>query len=418
MRAGFFPAAAEPGILARRKSREGPSDRTMTQPSAASRAMIERLISFDTTSRDSNLALIDFVRDHLARHGIASETVPSEDGCKANLFATIGPTDRAGVVLSGHTDVVPVDGQPWDSDPFRPVERDGRLYGRGTCDMKSFVAVCLALVPEMVAANPRLPIHLAFSYDEEVGCRGVRRLIDLLVRRGFRAQACIVGEPTGMRVVVGHKGKKSWKCVVHGHEAHSSLTHLGANAVEAAAEVVTRLKAMARRFRAEGPFDPMFEPPYTSVHTGTIHGGTALNIVPLRCEFDFEFRHLPGDDPDALFAEIKDFAEREVLPEMRAVRPDAGFDWQELSWIPGLNTREDDEVVAFAKTLTGANAVSKVAFGTEAGLFQMAGIPTIVCGPGSIEQAHKPNEFIALDQVAQCEAMLRRMIRRVSAVPA
>ena len=386
----------------------------MTQPSAASRAMIERLISFDTTSRDSNLALIDFVRDHLARHGIASETVPSEDGRKANLFATIGPTDRPGIVLSGHTDVVPVDGQPWDSDPFQPVERDGRLYGRGTCDMKSFVAICLALVPEMLAARPRLPIHLALSYDEEVGCKGVRRLIDLLVERGFRAQACIVGEPTEMRVVVGHKGKKSWRCVVHGHEAHSSLTHLGANAVEAAAEIVARLKSMARRFRANGPFDPMYEPPYTSVHTGTIHGGTALNIVPLRCEFDFEFRHLPGDDPDALFAEIKAFAEREILPELRAVRRDAAVEWHELSSIPGLSTREDDEVVGFAKALTGANAVAKVAFGTEAGLFQLAGIPTIVCGPGSIEQAHKPNEFIALDQVAECEAMLRRMIRRAA----
>jgi acetylornithine deacetylase len=387
----------------------------MNQPSAASRDMIERLISFDTTSRDSNLALIDFVRDHLARHGVASEQIPSEDGRKANLFATIGPTDRPGIVLSGHTDVVPVDGQPWDTDPFRPVERDGKLFGRGTCDMKSFVAICLALVPEMVKSRPRVPIHLALSYDEEVGCKGVRSMIDLLVKRGFRAQACIVGEPTQMRVVVGHKGKKSWKCIVHGHEAHSSLVHLGANAVEAAAEAVARLKSMARRFRANGPFDPMYDPPYTSVHTGTIHGGTQLNIVPLRCEFDFEFRYLPGDDPDALFQEIAAFAEREVLPEMRAVRHDARFEWQELSAIPGLSTREDDAVVEFAKALSGANTVSKVAFGTEAGLFQIAGIPTIVCGPGNIEQAHKPNEFIALDQVAQCEAMLRRMISRAAA---
>lgn len=389
----------------------------MNQPSAASRAMIERLIAFDTTSRDSNLALIDFVRDYLSRHGISSELVPSEDGRKANLFATVGAPDGAGpgVILSGHTDVVPVDGQPWDTDPFKVVERAGLIYGRGTSDMKSFVAVCLALVPEMVAARPRLPIHLALSYDEEVGCLGVRRMIDMLVERGLKAQACIVGEPTEMRVVVGHKGKKSWRCTVHGHEAHSSLTHLGVNAVEAAAEVVARMKSIARRFRDQGPHDPTYEPPYSSVHTGVIRGGTALNIVPLRCSFDFEIRHLPGDDPDAFFAEVTGFAERELLPEMRRVQPTAGFAWQELSSTPGLDTPEDDQVVAFAKALTGANATRRVAFGTEAGLFQRAGMPTVVCGPGSIEQAHKPNEFIALDQVAQCEAMLRRLIGRMAA---
>jgi len=379
--------------------------------------MIERLIAFDTTSRDSNLALIDYVRGYLSEHGVASELVPSEDGRKANLFATIGADGaaRPGVILSGHTDVVPVDGQPWDTEPFKVTERDGLLYGRGTSDMKSFVAVCLALVPDFVRARPKQPIHLAFSYDEEVGCLGVRRLIDQLVRRGLKAEACIVGEPTEMRIVIAHKGKKSYRCTVRGHEAHSSLTHLGVNAVEAAAEVVAKLKQMARRFRDQGPYDPMFEPPYTSVHTGVLRGGTALNIVPLRCEFDFEFRHLPADDPDALFAEVKNFAEREVLPEMQAVQPGTGFEWKELSHIPGLDTAEDDAVVGFAKALTGANATGKVAFGTEAGLFQQAGIPTIICGPGSIEQAHKPNEFIALDQVAQCEAMLRRLMARVSA---
>jgi acetylornithine deacetylase len=280
--------------------------------------------------------------------------------------------------------------------------------------MKSFVAVCLALVPEIKAAKPKLPIHLAFSYDEEVGCIGVRRMIDALTKRGLKAQACIVGEPTEMRVIVGHKGKTSWRCVVTGHESHSALTHLGVNAVEAAAEVVARLKAMARRFSDRGPFDPMYEPPYTTVHTGTIAGGTALNIVPLRCEFVFEFRYLPGADPAAMFAEIKDFAEKQLLPEMRRVAPHAGFAWEELGHIPGLDTRGDDWVVDFAKQLTGANATGKVSFGTEAGLFQQAGLPTIVCGPGSIEQAHKPDEFIALDQVAQCEAMLRRMIRRAA----
>jgi acetylornithine deacetylase len=233
----------------------------MTKPSAASRAMIERLIAFDTTSRDSNLALIDYVRQYLAGHGVASELVPSADGRKANLFATIqteAAAGKPGIVLSGHTDVVPVDGQPWSTEPFKAVERDGRLYGRGASDMKSFVAVCLALVPEIKAAKPKLPIHLAFSYDEEVGCIGVRRMIDALTKRGLKAQACIVGEPTEMRVIVGHKGKTSWRCVVTGHESHSALTHLGVNAVEAAAEVVARLKAMARRFSDRGPFDPMY----------------------------------------------------------------------------------------------------------------------------------------------------------------
>ncbi len=388
----------------------------MSQPSAASRAMIERLIAFDTTSRDSNLALIDFVRDYLSRHGIESELVPSADGRKANLFATIGPADGAkpGIVLSGHTDVVPVDGQPWTTEPFKVTERDGRLYGRGTSDMKSFVAVCLALVPEIKAAETKLPIHLAFSYDEEVGCIGVRGLIDMLVKRGLKAQACIVGEPTDMRVIVGHKGKKSWRCVVTGHEAHSSLTHLGVNAVEAAAELVAKLKATARRHRDNGPFDAMYDPPHTTVHTGTIAGGTALNIVPLRCEFVFEFRYLPGEDPDAMFEELKGYAEWQLLPEMRRVAPSTGFAWEELSRIPALDTPADSAVVDFAKQLTGANSTGKVSFGTEAGLFQQAGLPTIVCGPGSIEQAHKPNEFIALDQVAQCEDMLRRMIRRAA----
>ena len=387
----------------------------MSQPSAASRAMIERLIAFDTTSRDSNLALIDYVRQYLAGHGVESETVPSADGRKANLFATIGPADRPGIVLSGHTDVVPVDGQPWTTEPFKVVERGGKLFGRGTSDMKSFVAVCLVLVPEIKAAKPKLPIHLAFSYDEEVGCIGVRRMIDALVKRGFKAQACIVGEPTEMRVVTGHKGKKSWRCVVTGHESHSAMTHLGVNAVEAAAETVAKLKSMARRFRDRGPFDPMFEPPHTTAHTGTIHGGTALNIVPLRCEFVFEFRYLPGENPDAMFAELSGYAEKTLLPDMRRVVPTAGFAWEELSQIPGLDTPEDDAVVTFAKQLTGANAIAKVSFGTEAGLFQEAGLPTIVCGPGSIEQAHKPNEWIALDQIAECEAMLRRMIQRAAA---
>lgn len=379
----------------------------------SSHDMIRRLVGFDTTSRGSNLALIDFVRDYLDGWGVASELVYDSGRNKANLYATIGPEDRGGIMLSGHTDTVPVDGQAWDSDPFAVAERDGRLYGRGTADMKSFIAVALAMVPEMRRRSLATPLHFSLSYDEEVGCIGVRGLIAELVKRPVRPKLCIVGEPTLMQPVVAHKGKKSVRCSVHGIESHSALAHQGVNAVEAAAEVVAFLKQMARRKRDQGPFDHGFSPPYTTVHTGTIHGGTALNIVPKECEFVFEFRYLPEDDPDALFGEVKRFAEG-LLPEMRAVSAAAGIEFAELGDIIGLSTRPDDEVVHLAQSLSGANSIGKVSYGTEGGLFQNAGIATVVCGPGSIEQGHKPNEFIALDQVRQCEAFVQRLLDRVS----
>lgn len=387
----------------------------MTQPSADAIRMIERLIAFDTTSRNSNLELIRWIEGYLSEHGIASELFFDDDGRKANLFATIGPTDRGGVMLSGHTDVVPIDGQEWSTDAFRVVEKDGRLYGRGTTDMKSFVAVALAMVPRFTKARLHTPIHLAFSYDEEVGCLGVRKMIAGLADRPVRPEACIVGEPTEMQVIVGHKGKLSYRCHVRGFECHSSICHTGVNAVEAAAEVVAYLKGMVRRFRDEGPHDPAFDPPYTSVHTGLIQGGTALNIVPKDCWFDFEFRYLPGTDPRALLAEVQNYAETKLLPEMRAVRADTGFTWTELSEFPGLGTPDDAPVADLARTLSGANRSGKVAFGTEAGLFEAAGIPTVVCGPGSIDQAHKPDEFIAISQVAACETFLERLTERLSA---
>ncbi|MCC7274752.1 MAG: acetylornithine deacetylase [Alphaproteobacteria bacterium] len=387
----------------------------MTRPSSAALQMIERLVAFDTTSRNSNLALIEWIRGYLADHGIAAELFFDDDGRKANLFATIGPADRGGVMLSGHTDVVPIDGQEWSTDAFRVTEKDGRLYGRGTTDMKSFVAVALAMVPRFAAARLATPVHLAFSYDEEVGCLGVRRMIDAVAARPIRPTACIVGEPTGMQVVVAHKGKLSYRCDVRGFECHSSICHTGVNAVEAAAEVVVRLKRIGRRLREEGPHDPAFDPPYTTVHTGVVAGGTALNIVPKDCFVEFEFRHLPGADPRALLAEVRDYAETVLLPEMRAVRADTGFTWTEMSSFPGLGTPEDAPVVELARALSGANRTGKVAFGTEAGLFEAAGIPTVVCGPGSIDQAHKPDEFVALDQVAACEAFLGRLIERLGA---
>jgi acetylornithine deacetylase len=375
--------------------------------------MLRRLIGYDTTSRDSNLALIDYVRSYLGDLGVACELVHDETGKKANLYATLGPSDRAGVCLSGHTDVVPVDGQEWHTNPFELTEKDGRLYGRGTSDMKTWLAVALAYAPTFLKRGPETPIHLAFSYDEEVGCIGVRRLIEKLRDRPLRPIMCIVGEPTEMKVVRAHKGKHSYRCRVRGFEAHSSLTPHGVNAIEYAAAAIVNLRAMANRLRDNGPFDRAFDVPYTTIHTGVIHGGTQLNIVPKDCEFIFEFRHLPADDPEALFAEIKSYAETELKPAMRKIAPDAGFDWERLTVTPGLDTAEDEAVTSFAKGLTGANSTSKVAFGTEAGLFQKSGIPTIICGPGSIEQAHKPNEFIAIEQVAACEEVMERLIDKL-----
>jgi acetylornithine deacetylase len=387
----------------------------MPAPSEASVEMLRRLVAFDTTSRGSNLALIDFVRDWLERHGIESELVFDETGAKANLYCTIGPRGIGGIMLSGHTDVVPVDGQDWSSDPFSVRADDGKLFGRGTADMKGFVAVVLARLPELVARGPRTPVHLALSYDEELGCRGVRRLIAALAGRADRPRLCIVGEPTSMRPVIGHKGKRSFHCDVHGLECHSAMPHLGVNAVEAAAELVAELKAMARRKRDEGPFDPDYVPPYTTIHTGRIWGGTALNIVPRECGFDFEYRLLPGDDAEAPIAALRAFAESRLLPEMRAIRPGAAIEFTELSAFPGLATAPDAEVTQLALSLSGANGTGKVAFGTEAGLFHMAGIATVVCGPGSIEQAHKPDEFVTLDQIARCEGFIDRLWRRVAA---
>jgi acetylornithine deacetylase len=372
--------------------------------------MIGRLVSFDTTSRNSNLALIDFVRDYLDGWGIGSELVFDSERRKANLYATIGPDDKSGIVLSGHTDVVPVDGQPWESDPFALKETDGRLYGRGTCDMKSFVAVALALVPEFLTRGLKTPVHFAFSYDEEVGCLGVRGLLAELRQRPVKPRGCIVGEPTLMRPVIAHKGRKSMRCHIHGKEAHSALTHEGVNAVEVAAEIVTYLRGMARRKREQGPFDPDFTPPHTTIHTGVLKGGTVLNIVPRDCELEFEFRNIPGDDLEVLAAEVRRYAETVLVPEMQRVNAATGIVFEEINTTRGLVTSPDDEIVHLAQRLSGANSLGKVSYGTEAGLFQAEDIPTVICGPGSMEQGHKPNEFVSLEQVHACEAFMRRLM--------
>lgn len=373
--------------------------------------LIRDLVGFDTTSRHPNLELIGYIRDYLARLGIESTLVPDATGQKASLYATIGPQDRGGILLSGHTDTVPVDNQIWSSDPFTLTEREGRLYGRGTADMKSFVAIALSYAPAFAAADLKTPIHYAFSYDEEVGCIGVRPLIAHIGALAVQPRMAIVGEPTEMQIICAHKGKLGMRCRVEGRSCHSSLAPRGVNAVEYAAEVVAHLRGMARRFASEGPFDPGFDIPHTTVHTGVFRGGTALNIVPSVCEFDFEFRYLPEEDPAALLAQVQRYAHETLEPEMKAVAPEAGFSWHELSSTPGLDTAPDDEVVTLAKALAGQNGHSKVAFATEASLFQKSGgIPSVVCGPGNIDQAHKPDEYIELSEVAKGEAFMRRLL--------
>ncbi len=377
------------------------------------RAMIARLISFDTTSRNSNLDLIHDVRDYLKGVGVESHLTFDDEGKKANLYATLGPNDRGGIALSGHTDVVPVDGQNWASDPWTATEREGRLYGRGTCDMKSFIAIALAYAPRFLERGLQTPIHYCLSFDEEVGCKGVPRMLAFLAEQPVRPLGCIVGEPTGMKVITGHKGKLSYTCRVKGFEAHSSLAPKAVNAVQMAARAVARLDEMARRKATEGPFDESYDIPHSTIHVGTIQGGTALNIVPADCGFEFEFRCLPEDDAEALLAEIHDYAARELEPGMRAIAPGTGFTWEMMSSFPGLDLAPDSDIVTLAKALAGANATGKVAFGTEAGLFADSGIPAVICGPGSIDQAHKPNEFVALDQLALCARFMDRLLDKV-----
>ncbi len=395
-----------------------PDDRPVRAEDLQSLALIRKLVSFDTTSRNSNMALIDWVRAYFAEHGVASTLTFDDGGGKANLFATIpardGNATHGGIVLSGHTDVVPVDGQPWDTDPFDVTVKGDRLYGRGVTDMKSFSAVGLSFVPEFVRRGLSRPIHFALSYDEEVGCIGVRRLIADVVAKGLTPAGCIVGEPTGMELVVAHKGKKSWRCRVRGFEAHSSLTPHGVNAVQIACEIVAWIARRARAFRDDGGKDDAYDVPFTTVHVGTIHGGTALNIVPRDCTFDFEIRHLPFDDPDAFFAEVKKYASS-FLPAMQAVAEGTHIEFDVLSATPGFDTHEGSEIIALGCACNGTHEFGKVSFGTEAALFHDANVPTVICGPGHIAQAHQPNEWVTLEQVARCETFMRSLVDRVCA---
>ena len=392
-----------------------PAVQAATAQDLAALPLIEKWVSFASVSRDSNLPLIEWTKDYLASYGIESQLTFDDTGRKANLWATLpaenGETKVGGLVLSGHTDVVPVDGQPWDTDPFTATVVGDRMFGRGVTDMKAYSATVLAMVPELVGRKLKRPVHLAFSYDEEVGCIGVRRLIAQMVDQGYRPAGCIVGEPTGMQVVIAHKGKHAYKTTVRGHEAHSSLTPLGVNAVEIACEFVAKLKGMARRLATDGPFDPYFDVPFTTVHTGVIHGGTALNIIPRLCEVTWEIRHHHLDSPVQLFNEAREFADS-LVPAMQAVAPDTGISHKLNSVLPGFATEADSDIAQLCfrcAEVDGASAAVKVSFGTEAALFHQVGVPTIVCGPGHIAQAHQPNEWVTLEQLAWCERFMRRL---------
>ena len=386
----------------------------LLQPSADVLAMIERLIAFPTVSRDSNLGMIEWIRDYLAGLGVTSRLTYDAAGKKANLFATLGEGSKPGLILSGHTDVVPVDGQAWDTDPFKATIKDGLLYGRGSCDMKSYIATALALAPRFLAAKMDAPLHLAFSYDEEVGCIGVKSLIADLQDMNLKTAGCIVGEPTSMQPVIAHKGTHRFRCCVTGREAHSSYTNLGVNAIEYAARIIVYIRQMADRFAQLETRDYGFTVPYTTMQTGLIRGGLASNIVPKECIFEFEARTMPGTDATHLLEEVESFAAR-LLPEMLLVEPNAKIAFERLASAPGLSTKEHEAIVQLAIALSRSKATGAVSYCTEAGLFQGAGIPTVVCGPGSIEQAHRPNEFVPLEQVAQCEAFLLRLLDPVPA---
>jgi acetylornithine deacetylase len=375
----------------------------------SARQILETLVGFDTTSRDSNLALIEWVEAYLDRHGVPHRRVANAGGTKANLLASVGPRVEGGAVLSGHTDVVPVDGQPWSSDPFAVVERDGRLYGRGTCDMKGFLALALAAIPDLVAAAPRRPVHLAFSYDEEIGCLGAPAMIEVIKRELPRPAFVVVGEPTDMVAVNGHKGITYYSVRVTGREAHSSQTQLGVSAVMEAVGLMSSLTALAQRLEREADPASPFTPKGATLTIGIVRGGTAGNILARECEFLFDLRCPPALDPQTILAPFFDQA-RALDAALKARAPEAGVSIRLQSDVPGFAPEPDGAAEAFARWLAGDNGPPRaVAFATEAGQFQRAGLSTVLCGPGSIEQAHQPDEYVEISQMERGVAFMRRL---------
>lgn len=371
------------------------------------RTLLASLLAFDTTSRVSNLALIQFIDDYLTDRGITTQWLYDDSGKKANLYARLGPEGEGGVMLSGHTDVVPVEGQNWSVPPFALTERDGRYYGRGSADMKGFIACVLAMLDAFLQQPLRMPLHLAFSCDEEVECLGVRSLVAMLNASPAKPAMCIVGEPTAMQPVYGHKGKRAVRCRVQGHACHSAYTHQGVNAVHYAARLIARLLQQEEALKQQR--DERFEPPYSTLQIGTIQGGTALNIVPETCQFDMEWRTLPGTDAQALYDSVRHFAEAELVPEMQRTEPLCNITFQPLSNYPGLLTDPQTDFARWLAQWSGHNDFATVAFGTEGGLFDEIGVATLVCGPGSMEQGHKADEFVSLEQLERCMAMLQNL---------
>ena len=384
-----------------------------TAPRIPTAELLARLVSFDTTSRNSNLALIGYIRAYLDAHGVPYRVSTDASGEKANIHAIIGPQQTGGVALSGHVDTVPVDGQAWSADPFALRRDNGRLYARGAADMKGFVAACLAAVPDFKARNLARPLHLFISYDEEVGCQGAQRLIEDLDASGLKQALCVVGEPSGMQPILAHKGKLNLRVRVRGLPGHSSEPAKGVNAIHAAGEAIAYVAAEARRLAKEGPFDHGFDPPHTTIHIGTIQGGTILNIIPEHAEFIMEWRTIPGDDATSHVERMRSYVARMIEPAMHAVNPQTGFSLDVITTMPGLSLDPDHPLTSIVKQLTGSNSTGKVSYGTEGGYYQNAEIPTIICGPGHIAQAHQPDEWIAQEQLDSCDTFIRRLADRL-----
>ena len=374
---------------------------------------LSRLIAFDTTSRHSNLALIHDCADYLESLGLKPWLSHNADQSKANLFATIAAADgstEGGLILSGHTDVVPTDGQAWQSDPYRADIREGRLYGRGSADMKGFIAAVLAAAPAMVQAGLKRPLHIALSYDEEIGCLGAPVMIAELQKRGLTPEHCIVGEPTSMRMVVAHKGIHTFRCAVHGKAAHSSLTPQGVNAIEYAAKLIVFINELAGRLKARHDTDPDYDVPFSTLSVNTIAGGIAGNIVPQLCEFEFDYRNLPHMSPADITAPIEAHIREVLQPQMQAVEAACRIDMRHGENVPAMPEAEAALLHDLITQLVQDSSRLKVAYATEGGQFQQAGIATVICGPGNIEQAHKADEFVELSQLARCDAFLHKLI--------
>ncbi len=376
--------------------------------------ILEKLIGYPTVSRDSNLDLIYFIESYLTDLGISSELIFNQEKTKANLHAKIGPQELPGIMLSGHTDVVPIDGQDWTKNPFSMECANQKLYGRGTTDMKGFIASVLAMLPKAVKRNLNRPIHLAFSYDEEIGCVGVKRMIDIFESAPLQPEFCIIGEPTEMQVAIAHKGKTGALCTCHGVEAHSALATNGLNAIYLATELIQSIRGIQETIKLNSDHDHHYSVPYTTLHVGTIEGGTALNIIPRECQFMFEVRHTRSDDPNEIIQRIRASAQ-DIVEQYQDDFPTISIDIEIFNAYPGLNTSAEEKVVKLTQQLMDTEEFIKLAFGTEGGLFQdRLGIPTVVCGPGSMEQGHKPDEFVARSELARCDQFLDRLLHHIS----